>query len=506
MKKYKSTIISSSIVVTLFTIFIKVLGIVKHSVIASKIGATIQTDAFYIATGVIGQLAITIFSALSVTLLTFYTDKKEQESKKTANDLINSALIFFVPIACMISIVFFTFAPYISKLLAPSYMGESLKLLTRYVRVMSFAFIPCCYNIILNVILENEKIFTPGRSRGFFQNLFVILAVLLLFNSFEMISVVYAFLGASLIQSIVITICSTKYFKFNIPKNKCFYEIKQIFMVSIPLIIGNTVYEINDIVDKQIATNIGEGSASILTYGATLNEIVTGVIVASISVVLFANFATWISKKEFDKIENSFIVVMNALIMIIVPIFVMCLVSGKEIVTLFYGHGQLSNDKLDDINMVLIGYAVGFVFQAFRANLIKILYAFKDTKATMINGIISIVFNIILSVILSKMIGIWGISLATSLAIFVATLLLYISVKKYLPDLSIVKIIDGYHKYIFAGLLSYVLVYLLHSFICFNYFINLCIEGFVCLIIYILVLIMLKSNGINYLIKKTRII
>ena len=64
MKKVKDSIIMSSIFVTVFTVIIKILGLLKHTIIASNIGATFETDAFYIATGVLGQFAITIFSTL----------------------------------------------------------------------------------------------------------------------------------------------------------------------------------------------------------------------------------------------------------------------------------------------------------------------------------------------------------------------------------------------------------------------------------------------------------
>ena len=61
----KNNIVKSTISVGVFTFLIKFLGLIKQSVIASYCGATIETDAFFIATGILVSLCIVIFSAVS---------------------------------------------------------------------------------------------------------------------------------------------------------------------------------------------------------------------------------------------------------------------------------------------------------------------------------------------------------------------------------------------------------------------------------------------------------
>jgi len=401
-KKIGKSIIYSSVMVTIFTIVIKLIGLLKHTIIASNIGASYETDAFYVATGVIGHLSLFLFSALSISLLSMYSEKKECEGKKVANNLISSVFKVFIPISILITILFYSFAPLVAHALAPSYEGEALSKLIYYVRIMSFSFIPCCYNLIANVVLEEEKIFIPGRCRDLFQNLFVLLAALFLYDKFGLDILVISFLFASIAQAILVTFKIKKIYKFEFFKDSNYKLIKKLLIISLPLLIGNAVYEINDIVDKQISTGLGSGLASLLTYGATLNEIVTGVIISSISIVLFANFASHVAKKEYNKIEEELILVMDIFVMILIPVMIMFIIDGYDITKLFFGRGKLNDSELINIYYVLIGYSIGFIFQAFRANLVKVLYAFQKTKSTMYNGIISIVVNIALSIFLSK--------------------------------------------------------------------------------------------------------
>ena len=53
MKKIsKKNIVTSSISLTIFVIIIKFFGLIKHIVIANNIGANLDTDSFYVATGI----------------------------------------------------------------------------------------------------------------------------------------------------------------------------------------------------------------------------------------------------------------------------------------------------------------------------------------------------------------------------------------------------------------------------------------------------------------------
>lgn len=108
---------------------------------------------------------------------------------------------------------------------------------------------------------------------------------------------------------------------------------------------------------------------------------------------------------------------------------VMCFVAGDLIVGVLYGRGSFSADAISRTNGVVIGYAAGFFFQAARATIVKVYYAFQDTKTPMINGAISVGVNVVLSFTLSKFLGVSGIALATSISMFAVTMLLLLSEK-----------------------------------------------------------------------------
>ena len=244
------------------------------------------------------------------------------------------------------------------------------------------------------------------------------------------------------------------------------------------------MYEVNQIVDNQISTGLGNGSASVLNYGASVHDMVVGVIVTSISVVLFSHCSTWVAQGQTGKVGKSLEKILVYLTLILLPITGMCVIAGDQIVELFYGRGNFGTNEITLTYSVVIGYSLGFVFQAARANLVKVFYAFQDSKTPMINGMISIVCNITLSFLLSKFIGISGVSLATSIAMMIATILLLRDVKNYLPGFSVKSCFSEIRKGITALILSVVVLLLVKEVVNLSTLICLIIEGVVVVIVF----------------------
>lgn len=493
MKKNK--ILSASFFVALVSLIIKLLGLVKQSVLASVCGATIESDMFFVATGIVGQLAVAVFAALSTSLLSVYTRVKTENGNKRSNELINSFLRFFIPVSFLLALIFIVFAHSISHIIAPSYDEDTIAEMAKFVRLSSIAFIPWCYYLTINVVLESDKVFLPGRFQGFFQNTLLIIAALTLYKSWGSYSLVIAFLLSGVLESIIVTISARKKISLVFYRTNCFSYVKKIIVLAGPLIIGNAVYEINDIVDKQLSIGLGDGNVSLLSYGGTLNEIVTGIVVGSVAVVLYSHFVSFVVEKNYDELKSSINKSIEILVLLTIPIMIMCVLCGDSIITILYGRGAFGQDEIIKTNAVLIGYSLGFVFQSVRAVFSKVLFAFDDTKSPMINGIISISINIALSILLSRVLGVFGISLATSISIIIVSVLLFFSVKKKLPNYKIKGTLFECAKCVLAGIVSSIITYLVYNYFpSSNIYYTIIVTGLSCVISYIIILFMINSK------------
>jgi len=63
-------------------------------------------------------------------------------------------------------------------------------------------------------------------------------------------------------------------------------HIKKMFFLSIPVILGTSVNQINKLVDRTLASQISVGGISALNYASRLNNFVQGVFVVSVIAVM----------------------------------------------------------------------------------------------------------------------------------------------------------------------------------------------------------------------------
>lgn len=470
-------ILSSTVKVSIILFIIKLLGVIKQSIIASIGGTTLETDAYFIATGVVSAFCVVFFSAISITLLSMYSECLVDFGQDEANGLITASIYILVPVAAVLSTVFASFSKIVAKILAPSYTGAQLSTLASYLEIMAVMFVFTCYYLIINVTLEANKQFLPGKFQSLFQNLFVIIAALTLYEKIGVQVLLYAFLLAGVVQCIQITWNARKIFKIRPCSKRNFQSVKQLLTIAFPLIAGNAIYEINDIVDKQISSGLGEGSVSVLSYGASINEIVTTLIVSSVTTVLFSHYATWAAEGKKHEIENNLKQSMKYLLLFILPVMIVCLVCGDYIIRVLYGRGSFDDASVRRTSGVVIGYTIGFFFQAARANIVKVYYAFQDTKTPMKNGAIAVATNVTLSLVLSRFLGIAGIALSTSLAMILVTLLLINDIKKFFPEFSLKSEYKEYCKMLIAAIFVSTLAFVVKKLLPIHYFGSLVIIG-----------------------------
>ncbi len=121
------------------------------------------------------------------------------------------------------------------------------------------------------------------------------------------------------------------------------------------------------------------------------------------------------------------------MILILAPVALITVLSAGDIVSLVYYRGN-SPWKTSTVRpLALVGFAVGFPIIALRDLLIRVHFAYQETKSPMVISMLSVGVNVVLSILLSFGVGILGVTLATSLSAVVSVYFLNRGVKEMLP-------------------------------------------------------------------------
>ena len=501
-KNLKKSMVFTASAVTVMMLGFKVLGFLKQSIIAYYFGATNETDFFFVALGFLTGSLGTIINSLSVSTITSYTKTRFQEGKDKADRLINALIATGAALLLLFIIFILFFAPVLAKILAPGYSKEELSIIADYIRILSPCYIFVCTQFTLSAVLDSHKSFFAPRLETFIYSVISILFCIIFSKSLGVKSLLAAQIIAGFCFSLFLVLTSLKYHKFSFVNPFKVPEIKKVYASALPLIIGISVIQINEAVDKAIASGRGDGYASSVYYSQTLNQFVTAIIITNIGNILLANFVEMVSKKEMDAVRMQLSKAINFMLCSLIAVSVITVVCAKDIVTIVFFRGNFSIEAVETTSIALIGYAVGFTFIAIREMLARGLYAFNDVKRAMISSIITIICNIVLSVILAKHMGLLGITLGTCFANVLGMIVNSFFLKKYINDYPF-----GYHiisvlKCVPVAIVLFVFCFAIQKAELANPLVRFVLSSGVGLLFYVTMLYLLRVREVKEVIEK----
>jgi len=105
---------------------------------------------------------------------------------------------------------------------------------------------------------------------------------------------------------------------------------------------------------------------------------------------------------------------------------------SRELTTILFMRGAFNADSVNSVSIVFSAYAVGLCFSGVTNIIQLVFFAYGDTRTPMITSIIGITCNNIFNCILVRILGVYGIAIASSSAAVVTSIcLLLILRKKY---------------------------------------------------------------------------
>ena len=278
----------SIFIIIIFSLGSKFLGFIREILIAAKFGAGMETDTYFIAIGITTLLTAILSNAITTTFIPVLSEVEAKEGRqgkiKHTNNMIN--IIFFLSI--IIVIIAWFLSPILIKLMAKGFYGEQYNLAVKLLRIGLPIVVFSGMVGTLTAFLQSEQRHYSSAAIGFPFNTVYIFFLIFLSSKFGirglMVASVIAVMSQLLIQIPDARKADYRYkFVFDINDE----YIKKALYLSIPVLIGVAINDLNVIVDRTLASYLVAGSISALNYANKLNGLVLGVFVTAITTVVF---------------------------------------------------------------------------------------------------------------------------------------------------------------------------------------------------------------------------
>ena len=429
----------------------KLLGFVKQAVTASTFGATIETDLISLSEGFIGNIQYVLVQVLLTSFTTIYIHAREKEEEQAQCFAMDAVKVFSL-IALGLSTAVLLGAPLIARIIAPSYSPELSARLIGYLRLFSPALVLLVWIAVFHALLNAHRRFIPGELTGLNQSVIVIALVLALGKTAGVQILALAFFVYHIWNTLYLGALSRRYWgrpRGNPFQNK---EVRQLLQMACPLLLGYSTVYINQQVDKALSSGLEQGTVTAMGYAAVLSDLV-GTFIASFSSILFTDVTIHISRGKDVKAAGLTARAAALLALVFLPVSILTALCAEDVVTIVYGRGAFDAAAINTAAQALRGYALSFIPLVLRELFSRFQYGYQDTHHPMVNSSISIALNIALSITLCPWLGVFGITLASSVSVLVCGVLNAVTARRHSRALSFRPLLEVLPWMVAGGLL-----------------------------------------------------
>jgi len=327
------------------TLLSKVLGLLREMILAQKYGTGIISDAFIISLNIPNVIIYSIAGAIQTNYIPLFS-QAESESKEKATRFNGNLLCIFSIISTILVVIFMVFTKDIVKIFALGFDDIGLTYIVNISRVSIFSIYFIIASQIFKGYLEYKGKFLGTSLFGIFMNVGIILGIL--FSSTEKYSILgYGVLIGYILSFLVLSILARiNNFKLKLNINFKDTYIKRLVILTMPIILNDVVWQINGIVDKSIATTIGEGYISAINYAHYIVDMVSSIFATSIVTVFFPKVIKIFRESGIEKVKEKTKIILKNIVLIATPFTVLISIYSNTIVKVLFYRGEFGNESL----------------------------------------------------------------------------------------------------------------------------------------------------------------
>ncbi len=400
----------------------RILGFIRDVLTAIILGAGPLADAFIVALKLPNFFRrVTAEGAFSVSFVPMYSAKLHKDGERAADEFASNAFAVMLFILAPFTLICIAAMPLIIRALAPGFEvgSERYDLAVEMTRVTFPYLLMISLTALMGGVLNAHEKFVPFAAAPIVFNLALIAA--LIFLEPYMQSGGHA-LSWGLFAAGVLQFIGMFYFirklkigiKMQMPKFDV--DIKKLFNLMGPGVIGAGVVHINLFVDVIIASTLATGSISYLYYADRLNQLPLGMVGIAVGTALLPMLSKAMAGDNKEEARNLFNRALEVCLILALPAGVAMLVVAEPLIKTLFQYGNFDAEDARTTAHVLMGYALGVPAYVAGKVLSTTYFARHDTKTPVKMSVMSALLNIGLALIFIRFMGVAGIALATGIS------------------------------------------------------------------------------------------
>lgn len=408
-----------------YTMLSRITGLLRETLMATFLGAGAVADAFFIAFQ-FPNLFRSLFAegAFSASFVPIFSQILERDGKTKAKAFADQAFAVLTVVLIVFCLVVILFMPQVLAVLAAGFdkIPGQLDRTTELARVMFPYLLFISLTSLQSGVLNAMGRFAVPAAAPVMLNLVFIAALLIGVGAGgdRAVFLAWGVLLSGVVQLLWLTAdCRRVGMNFALVRPRLTPEVKLLLMRILPMAFGAGIYQFNVMANKSIATLVGPGAVSWITYADRINLLPVGIFGTAIGVALLPLLARHIQAGDEKAALHDQNRAIEISLLLTVPAAAGIAMLAQPITASLFEYGIFTPHDREMVAAALLAFSLGLPAYVLNKALTPGFFGRHDTKTPVIASSVSLVFNIAINIALMKSMGHVGIALGTTISAWI---------------------------------------------------------------------------------------
>lgn len=448
-----SRIAKSTLAIIIFSLIGKVFGFFRESLTAYVFGAGIEMDAFSLAQGATATISAFVTQAIATTYIPSVQKAENDHGPSRKNYFTNNLLLIASLVSFVLIILGIVFPKQIALLTVSTKNPETYAIVIKLIQVGMPVVLFSSWVGVMEGYLQHGGKFAATGAIAIPLNLTYIIYLALFSHHVGIMGLTIASVLGILAQFLFLLPNAMKigYRPKLVADFKDEY-VQNAIMLALPVFVSVSVNDINIIVNRRLASTMGEGAASILYYSNKLNTMIIGIFITAITAIVFPILTRTLGSGDMKlgkKVMNASV---KTVLFITVPATVGLIILARPIIEIAFVRGSFTAANGIAATSTLRCYSLSLISISVINVLNRIYYSIGDTKTPFYVGVTNVAINVGLNLLVARHFGTNGLAASVSIATTIAVFISFILLKRKIGNLGTRSYIKALVKTIMASL------------------------------------------------------
>lgn len=448
----------ATVIIAVFSLLAKILGLVRDAVFSHQFGAGVTIDAYFAAFRIpdfiYNLLVLGTFSVAFIPVFSEYLQKGKDDANRLASSIINVTLLMMLALTGLA----FVFINPLTHAIAPGFTGQAYDLTKLFTKIFLLSPILLTLSSIVSSMLNTYKRFALVAVAPVVYNLSIIAGVIWLYPHFGPMGLALGVvIGAFLHFTIQVPQIFSLGFKYSARIATSDYGFRKFWKLYWPRIFSMGTEQVTALIVTMFGSFLGTGALAAFYYANNLQSVFLGIFAVSFAIAVFPLLSDLFNKKDNVSFKDVLAKTTVQILFFMIPLSILLLVLRAQAVRLVLGIGAGTHFTFDDTRIVAesLGlFCISLFAQALVPLFTRAFYAMQNTITPVIIGFITIASNIAVTYYLTGKLGIAGMALAYSVTNIINLTLLIMELHRRLGNIHDEYLIVNCLKIVIASLVA----------------------------------------------------